>query len=159
MSFSLKGLIELDDALVSQLKQNSNFVHNLRSLFLLGEVLFVDAFDGDQFSSYLVHAEIDFAEGAPTEHFTSSVKLRLSFRGFISLPESLFNSICQLYYFSYTRTNGQTWLLFLLFIDASRYVESYFFSRKFTEPQCLLSNIDWPLISNFSWLWLAYLRS
>ena len=58
-----------------QTQKNANFVHDFRALLVISEVLLVDRLDGDELAGELVHAEVDFTEGAAAEHLACSVEL------------------------------------------------------------------------------------
>ena len=86
-------LVELHDGLVPQSEQDAHLVHDLGSLLVVGEVLLVDRLDCDKFSRQLVHAQVDLAEGAPTEHLASPIELGVGLGRLASLVEGLLDFV------------------------------------------------------------------
>lgn len=75
VALGLEGLVQLDDALVSQSEEDAYFVHDFGFLLLVGHVLLVDALEGNELPAELVHAQADLSEGSSAQHLTSSVEL------------------------------------------------------------------------------------
>ena len=74
MPLGFECLVKFHDRLMPQSQKNSNFVHNFRSLLVIGQVLLVNRLDSDEFSGELVHPQVDLAESTSTEHFTRPVE-------------------------------------------------------------------------------------
>lgn len=104
MSSRLECLVELDHAIVAQLKQNPDLVHDFASLFLLGQVLLIDALYRYHLPRQFVHAQGYFTEGASAKHLSSPVKVWSRVWCFAELIEGLNNDIRLLQDFNYART-------------------------------------------------------
>jgi len=87
VSLGLKCLVQFDYGLVSEAKQDADFMHDLRSLLIICQVLLVDGLDGNKLSCHLVHSKVDLAEGSPSKHLSSPVEFGCRLRGFTCFIE------------------------------------------------------------------------
>jgi len=100
-----------------------------------------------------VHSKINFSKCTSTKHFTSSVKLRLSFRRFVSFLKCFFYCIGYFNHFSNSRTYWQT-LFSRFFVSIVKNILCNVLSWQLTNSQCFLCDVYWSLIAYLCWLWL-----